>query len=612
MPVVEFQPPGIRVEVREGTTVLEAAQLVAGQVVRWGIRPSCGGQGRCGQCRVRIGAGRVSGADEDELELLARSRSGPGYRLACRARVLGDVTVELDRLCGGDRLQVAGAGADRVALEPVVRQVEFRLTPPQVGQREGEADRLAAAVGSQMGGCREPAGGATAGESWPPDVRCDTVVLRSLADALPDWGYRGWAVVRGGEIVALHRKPTPLLGLAVDLGTTKVAGYLVDLGTGEILHAAARLNPQIAYGEDVVSRLGYAAAAPENYRRIREAIIEGLNDLARELCGRMGREATEIQEAVVCGNTAMHHLFLGLGVSQLARAPYVPALTGPLEVKARDLGMYLAPGAYVYLMPCVAGYVGGDHVAVLLSTGLGEQRGVALAIDVGTNTEIALARDGVVTSCSCASGPAFEGGHVSRGMRALAGAIDRVWLQGEEIRFSVVGGGEPVGFCGAGLIDVLAVLLKKGIMDGSGRLKRGQPGVVEGPGGLEFRLGGISLTQQDIRQLQLAKAAVRSGIEGLLRTTGTGVEEVRVVYLAGAFGTGIDPESAMATGMFPRLPPERFVRAGNAAGMGAYLALVSQGKRREAASLARSVRYLELLTLPGYQDLFLSCLSFPG
>jgi uncharacterized 2Fe-2S/4Fe-4S cluster protein (DUF4445 family) len=472
-----------------------------------------------------------------------------------------------------------------------VRQVEFRLDPPVVGERAGDADRVAAAVGAGL--------------------RHDLEVLRVLSDDLRRWGFGGWAVVRGDEVIAVRPRCAPLLGLAVDLGTTKVAAYLVDLGTGEIVESGVVLNPQIAYGEDVVSRLGYASVSADNYRRIRGAVVEGLNGTAADLCRRAGCETADICEAVVCGNTAMHHLLLGLPVQQLARAPYVPALTGPVDVKARELGLSFAAGAYVHLMPCIAGYVGGDHVGVILATRLHEHRGVALAIDVGTNTEIALVREGRVTCCSCASGPAFEGGHVSRGMRALAGAIDRVWLEGEEIRFTVVGGGDPAGFCGAGLIDLLAVLLRAEVMDARGRLRAGAPGVEEGPDGLEFRLGGVPLTQRDIRQLQLAKAAVRSGIEGLLRTTGTRVEEVERVYLAGAFGVAIDPESAVAVGMFPRLPRERFEPVGNAAGMGAYLALVSEDERREAARVARSAGYLELMTLPGYQELFLSCIGFP-
>ncbi len=590
MAVVEFQPVGLRVEVAEGTTVLDAARLAGSDLGRWGIRATCGGQAWCGQCRVEVLAGRVSGAGEKELEMLARLGARDGYRLACRARVLGDVRVGLQPVHSGLRLQVAGT-FNPPAPEPAVAPAAFELSPPEVGDRLGDADRLLQALGR---------------------VGCDLEVLRGTTDFLRRQGYRGRAVTRRGEIIALRPEGAPLLGLAVDLGTTKLAAYLADLETGELLRAGARLNPQLAYGEDVVARLGYASASGENYARIRGAAVEAVNELAAGLCAEAGCGPEDVHDAVVGGNTAMHHLLLGLDVSQLGWAPYVPSVAGPVDVKARDLGLKLGTGTYVHLLPCVAGYVGGDHVAVLLATDLAAHGGVALAVDVGTNTEIALAKDGAVTCTSCASGPAFEGGHISRGMRAVAGAIDRVWLEGDQIRYSVVEGGEPAGFCGAAVIDLVAALLQAGLVDRSGRLVKGRPGVEEGSEGLQVSLGGVPLTQGDIRQLQLAKAAVRTGVEALLATTGTGPEEVDRVYVAGAFGVAIDPGNAAAIGMFPRLPGATYVPVGNAAGVGAYLALVSESKRLEAARLARAAGYVELTVHPGYQELFLSCLGFPG
>ncbi|MEW5934379.1 MAG: 2Fe-2S iron-sulfur cluster-binding protein, partial [Bacillota bacterium] len=263
--------------------MLEAVQLLGRELGDWGVVATCGGQGRCGRCRVRVVSGAVSGPDEQELELLAR-QGAVGYRLACRVRVLGDVRVELDRLRGGDRLQVAGVlGAREVHPRPAVRQVEFRLDPPVVGERAGDADRVTEAVGARL--------------------RHDLELLRVLSDDLRRWDFGGWAVIRGDEVIAVRPRCAPLWGLAVDLGTTKVAAYLVDLDTGEIVESGAVLNPQIAYGEDVVSRLGYACVSADNYRRIRGAVVEGLNGLAAELCRRAGCGAADICEAVICGNT---------------------------------------------------------------------------------------------------------------------------------------------------------------------------------------------------------------------------------------------------------------------------------------------------------------------
>lgn len=551
MPLIHFQPLGLRVEVPPGASVLDGARLAGGRLGEWAIPSTCGGEGTCGRCRVRILSGEVSGVGEGEVELLARRGAAPGMRLACRAKVLGDVRVGLERAAPGERLQVA----------------------------------------------------------W----------------TVPREGGRGRRLV-AGELPA----DPGSLGLAVDLGTTKLAAYLVDLATGETLRAAARSNPQITFGADVITRLQFAMRSPADYRRLRAAALRGIGELSAELCRAAGAgvRPARIRQAVVCGNTAMQHLLLGLDPTTLATAPYVPALTRAVDIPAAELeagtglgqgeglgvgegdGLGLAPATNVHVLPAIAGYVGGDHVAALLATDLPDHPGVAMLIDIGTNTEIALAQGGRVTCCSCASGPAFEGGRVSRGMRALEGAVDRVWLEGREVRYSVIGGGEPAGYCGAGAIDLLAAMLATGAMDKTGRLQRGAAGVEED--GVRYVLGGVPLTQADVRELQLAKAAVRSGMEALLAAAGLRAGAVERVFLAGAFGVALDPPRTMAIGMFPELPLDRFTPVGNAAGLGAVLALVSSDARREAAAIASRTRYLELIKLPDYQELYLSHLGFPG
>jgi uncharacterized 2Fe-2S/4Fe-4S cluster protein (DUF4445 family) len=319
------------------------------------------------------------------------------------------------------------------------------------------------------------------------------------------------------------------------------------------------------------------------------------------------------------GNTAMHHLFLGLPVRQLALAPYVPAVASALDVKARDLGLQLAPGAYVHLLPNVAGYVGADHVAMLLATQIADRPGVTLAIDIGTNTEICLANQGVLTSASCASGPAFEGAHIKHGMRAANGAIERLRLVGDKVEYQTIGGAPPMGLCGSGIVDAMAQLFLAGVLDRQGRMLD-HPRVREADGVREFVLvdeptpfdrsisdasrSAIVFTQQDVRQLQLAKGAMRTGIEMLLATSGRKVEEIDSVIIAGAFGTYIDVSSAISIGLFPRLPLERFRQVGNAAGMGAKLALISRTKREAARALASRIGYLELAAHPLFSSTF--------
>jgi len=372
------------------------------------------------------------------------------------------------------------------------------------------------------------------------------------------------------------------------------------------------MNPQIAYGEDVVTRIMRAQQSAEEVARMQQVAVQALLQLARDLTAQVQAEPEDIVDAVVVGNTAMHHLLLRLPVEQLALAPYVPAVSSALDIKGRDLGLRLAPGAYVHLLPNIAGYVGGDHVAMILGTAVWQASGCVLALDIGTNTEICLVNRGCLSSVSCASGPAFEGAHIRHGMRAAEGAIERLRLVGDRVEYHTVGEASAVGLCGSGILDALAQLHLAGVVDRNGRL-RDHERVRTAGDQREFVLvsagetaGGsaITLTQHDVRQLQLAKGAIRTGIQALLQANGVTDEDIDQVVIAGAFGSYIDVSSAMAIGMLPALPLERFRQVGNAAGTGARLALVSQQQRALAQEIARRVQYLELATVPNFQDIF--------
>jgi uncharacterized 2Fe-2S/4Fe-4S cluster protein (DUF4445 family) len=385
------------------------------------------------------------------------------------------------------------------------------------------------------------------------------------------------------------------------------------------------MNPQIAYGEDVITRLAYAKEDPSQAVRLQKMIIDALNHATLEMCAETSSEPalrqTSIVEAVAVGNTAMHHLVLRLPVEHLARAPYVPTVTSALDVKARDLGLRIAPGAYVHLLPNIAGYVGADHVAMLLSTNVHQAKGTVLAMDIGTNTEVCLAKDGRLTSLSCASGPAFEGAHIRHGMRAANGAIERLRLVQDKIEYQTIGGAPPVGMCGSGILDALAQLYQAGVVDARGRMGehfrvRRSGGVrefvlvseeerlVPPNGGAENNGPAITFTQKDVRELQLAKGAMMTGIQVLLTENRLVEEEIDEVIIAGAFGTYIDVASAIAIGMLPKLPVDRFRQVGNAAGMGAKLALISKTKRSEALDLASRISYIELATVPRFAKTF--------
>jgi uncharacterized 2Fe-2S/4Fe-4S cluster protein (DUF4445 family) len=393
----------------------------------------------------------------------------------------------------------------------------------------------------------------------------------------------------------------------VDLGTTNAAGFLVDLESGVRLASLGIENPQVAWGADLISRINHAIRVPGGGEELRSAAIAALNALAHDLCLAVGARTEHIVDVAVCGNTAMHHLLLGLPVNQLGRAPFVAAVREAVDLKARELGLAVCPGAYVHLAPNIGGFVGGDHVTTLLATmsHWGAVR-TSLVMDIGTNTEISLIHDGARLTASCPSGPALEGGHISCGMRAAEGAIERVTHTHGRIVAKTIGGKRAVGLCGSGVLDALAVLRRTGIVDERGRLAAGHADVEEAAGRRAARLApGVMLSQDDVRAVQLAKSAIRTGTELLLREAGLQAADLECFVIAGAFGAYIDVRSGIEIGLFPDLPAARFEQVGNAAGVGAQYMLASKKARARARELAEGCRYLELSTCADFQKIFL-------
>jgi uncharacterized 2Fe-2S/4Fe-4S cluster protein (DUF4445 family) len=591
---IDFEPVGRRGECPPGQSLLDCARQLGVEIVSF-----CGGAGSCGRCIVQVLDGEVSEPAPGEGEYLSSEELAAGYRLACRAIPLGDCKVRVppESLTTPQRTQIEGEQVP-VSPEPLVQTYLVTLHAPSLNDLRADAEQLLEALVRQHG---------------VPAANVDLAALRNLSPRLRSEGWQVRVAIRGEEIIAVLPVAARPLGLAVDLGTTKIAAYLVDLETGRTLAAEGLMNPQIAYGEDVIARLAFANQGAAEANRLRTLVIDALNETVAKMCTGIDAEPGEIVETVVVGNTAMHHLFLELPVRQLAAAPYVPAIGSALDVKARDLGLHIAPGAYVHLLPNVAGYVGADHVAMLLATGITQAEGVVLALDIGTNTEVCLANRGKLTSLSCASGPAFEGAHIKHGMRAANGAIEHLRIVGDRIEYQVIGGVPPVGLCGSGILDTLAQLCQAGIVDARGRMGE-HPRVRDTTSLREFVLIGeterqdghpaITFTQNDVRELQLAKGAMRTGIDVLLEANCLVADEIDRVIIAGAFGTYIDVASAIAIGMLPRLPLDRFHQVGNAAGMGAKLALISRNKRDEAQSIARRVRYIELSTFPQFAKRF--------
>jgi uncharacterized 2Fe-2S/4Fe-4S cluster protein (DUF4445 family) len=553
----------------------------------------CGGIGNCERCKVQVISGQVTKPTLEEEACLTKVELEQGFRLACQAYPLSDVKLHVppESLTAPQRTQVEGLEVDIVP-EPAARGIDAHLAVPTLDAPVSDDSNLWASLGL-------------------PGGRIDFQVQQELSQKLRELNWDVRVALRGDEIIALGSPGTKWLGLAVDIGTTKIAGYLLDLESGKTLASQGMMNPQISYGEDVISRIVASSKSLENAIKLQSLLIEALSQLAVDLCAEVKANTANIVEVVVVGNTAIHHLFLRLPVKQLGLAPYIPTMRSSVDVKARELGLKISPGAHVHLVPNVAGYVGADHIAMLLATRIAEAEKTTLAIDIGTNTEICLNHRGRMTSVSCASGPAFEGAHIKFGMRAAPGAIEHVRLSAGKLEIQTIGGEVPVGICGSGLLDVVAQLRLNNLLDKQGRMAaNGHALVRTHNGGPEFVLAEradqepVTISQKDVRELQLAKAAIRLGIQALVQAEGLTENDIEQVIIAGAFGTFINVESAIRIGMLPALPLERFKQVGNAAGTGARLALISKSQRAKAEQIARQDGYIELASVPNFNRKF--------
>ncbi len=593
---LDFEPVGRRGVCQADQSLLEAARQLGVDLVSL-----CGGFGACESCKVQLLAGQLSELTLAEQDVFTQSELAAGYRLACLTYPRSDckIGVPLESLSTPMRTQVEGLESQAV-VEPAIHSVSVQLQPPSLSHPQADAESLLGRLNQAT------------------DLAADTIdlaLLRELSSNLRAWNWRGQAHVRNREVIAFTPVQTTSLGLAVDLGSTGIAGYLVDLESGQTLAARGRMNPQISYGEDIVSRCTYAMKSPEAARQMQAIVVEALNELAAGLCAEIGASPRQILEAVIVGNTAMHHLLLNLPVRQLVAAPFVPAVVSSLELKGREIGLEVAPGAYLHLLPNIAGFVGADHVAMLLATAAEWSGQTVLALDIGTNTEISLISPGRAITClSCASGPAFEGYHIKDGTRAKPGAIERIQLSDGDIQFKTIEDAPPAGICGSGILDAVAQLHLAGVLAENGRMQLdAHPRLRQQGDRREFVLveedrraerKEITVTQDDIREIQLAKAAIQTGIQVLIAESGLPLQAIDRVIIAGAFGSYIDVANAIAIGMLPTLPLERFKQVGNAAGIGAKLALLSRSKRAEAQALHSRVNYVELAQYPRFGYIF--------
>ncbi|MBN1460372.1 MAG: DUF4445 domain-containing protein [Armatimonadetes bacterium] len=596
-----FLPEEKTITVPEGTTVLDAAGKAG-----YSLQTPCGGQGQCGKCRVMV-EGPADAPKDSERGLLDAEEISAGWRLACQVSVEGDCTVTLPAasLTVAHRIMVEGTGRE-ISVEPNVRKVSLRLSEPSNDDPRADLHRVLDAVSDNL---------------RPPHRLAP---LQSLPRTLRAHGYEVTCVIAGDELHGIEPGDTTddLYGLAVDIGTTTVVAYLCHLLTGRVVAVSSDLNSQAQYGDDVISRIKAANSDEAGLAGLHRAIVAVINDLIERATHEAGLDRCSIYEVAIVGNTCMTHLFLGVPPTGLGTVPFVAAFRGPQIVPAADLGIPINPAGLVYVAPNIGSFVGADTIGVILASEIDATDGLRAAIDIGTNGEIVVAQGDTLLACSTAAGPAFEGARISRGMRASTGAIDIVNID-DDVHCHVIGDVEPRGLCGSALVDAIAELVRVGAIAETGRMIRPEEAtglpekvarrLVENEDGMEFVLVDgsaaydgepIALTARDVRETQLAKAALYGGLELMLDQVGASFGDLDEFLLAGAFGNYIRRESAVAIGLIPAIDEEKIVSVGNAAGLGARLVLCSVEERRRAEAIAKRIRHVELSERQGFYDRF--------
>jgi uncharacterized 2Fe-2S/4Fe-4S cluster protein (DUF4445 family) len=624
---VLFQPSGRKGDIEAGKTILQAAQDLGVP-----LESVCGGKNTCGKCKVRVENGPLrrvgsppsflSPFSPEEKKFINEEEQLAGYRLACAAQIWGEVLVFIPEGSRGVQPVIRKEAREiAVELNPAVKACCVELAPPTLHEPTADFERLLRVLGHSFG---------------LRGLAIDFQALRALPQQLREANWKVTAMVwMDREILDLQPgKVEDYYGAAVDIGTTTVAVYLCSLQSGRVLSTGSMMNPQVAYGEDVMSRITYAMLNPqEGLKRLQGAIVDGLNDLLQETAQAARISPRAILEMTVVGNTAMHHIFLGVDPHSLGLSPFPPVIHQSQDIKARELGLKIHPAAYVHVLPVEAGFVGADNVGVLIAETPYQQDEMSLTIDIGTNGELVLGNREKLLSSSCATGPVLEGAHLRFGMRAAPGAIERVRIDPKthEVRYRVIGqekwsdesNPEEIqarGICGSGIIEVVAEMFRSGVVETSGRINGNlsTPRLRKVEKGYEFVIAwaretalgqDITVSTSDVRAVQLAKGALYSGAKVMMKHLG--VNRLDKIVLAGGFGSYVDPERAMILGMFPDCDLKKIFSVGNAAGDGARIALLNRDKREEADRIARQVEYLELTVDPEFTTEFAEALFFP-
>lgn len=579
------------------------------------LESACGGRGTCGKCKIQIISGEVSSPTGEELSFLSPQELQSGFRLACFVRIQGNLIVKLVENPKKTRIVTSGYLPD-FRVKPVIRKQAFLLSKPTLEKNLSYLDVLSAALNLNLS-------------------IVNPTVLQELAKLLPTKEVLT-AVMANDELMGLERGDTvsECFGVAIDIGTTTVVASLVNLNTGQEIGSTSALNPQTEYGLDVLSRITFTRQHDNGLILLHEGIISCLNNLIKRLCELYGVAKERIYELAVAANSTMMHLLFNVHPASLGHAPYTPIFSGAQECSALMLGFRVSPWARLYCLPGVSSYVGADIVAGTVVAGLDQTAQNILFIDIGTNGEMVLAKGGELSACSCAAGPALEGMNISCGMRAAEGAIEGVQIDGEGVHLHVISQtdseqSEPCGLCGSGIIDAISEIVRIGLVESSGRLKT-RAKLVDNAGKSHLTEllpedeqkrrvvlartkahEDVFLTQSDIRQVQLAKGAILSGIYALAERLELDLQDLDEVIIAGGFGAHVKTASLIGLGLVPAELSHKVRYIGNSAKAGALMCLLSHEVRTRMERVAKQINYFELSADPDYERLFTKCLSFP-
>ena len=601
-----FTPNGNRVRVPPGVTLFDAAS--------WNgiaIDSTCGGHGTCKKCKVQITGGTAPVSPLD-ARAFTPDELRRGWRLACRVITATDLQVEVPPLLTRPKAATVGVGR-QVILRPAAQKRYLELAEPSLSDQASDTERVLAGVDDL-------------------ELRADLQALRSIGRVLREADYKVTAVIIDDVLIDVEPGDTTdrLYGIAFDLGTTTVVATLLDLSTGTPMAVASMLSKQQSFGADVITRISSVMMDPDNLGRLTALAHESLNELAAEVCAQAGVDPSSVYEIAMAGNATMTHIALGIDPEPLGVAPFILSTRLFPEVLAADLGVAVHPRARAVVFPSFGAYVGGDITAGLLASGMDRDSRTRLFIDIGTNCEIVLGNRDWLLATAAPAGPAFEGAAIRCGMRAADGAIEVVSMTPDSLDLKVIGDAPPAGLCGSGLVDAVAALVSLGLLDQSGRLVSEEDAALLAPG-LAERLSmlgkervfvlhwqgepgdvanSIYLSQRDVRELQFAKAAIATGWNILLDEAGMKAGDIQQVLLAGSFGSYLSPSNAIRLGLVPHLPVLRVVSAGNVAGEGAKMALLSMRERAGALALLEEVRYVELSDRTDFNDTFVDQLGF--